>query len=150
MSDRVLTEHDYREIDPRDKRIWLIVFGVLGVGLAALWGLNAIVQDHAAELQSLAESDPDAARRQAAASLRAVLSVITLLNVLVAAFLAWQGMRSLSTGRSPPPGSWIIRGRPVYTGRTAIRVGRILIAAAILLAVATLVMLWLGWGLTAQ
>lgn len=145
-----MTEHDYREIDPRDKRIWLIAFGVLAVGLALLWGLNTVVQNHAAELQTLADSDPAGARRQAAATLRAVLSVITLLNVLVAAFLAWQGVRSLSTGRSPPPGSWIIRGRPVYTGRTAVRVGGILIGAAVVLAVATVVMLWLGWRLTAQ
>ncbi len=144
-----MTEPGYREIDPRDKRLWFLAFGVLAVGLALLWGLNEVVQSHAAELQNLAESDPDGARRQAAASLRTVLSVITLLNVLVAAFLAWQGVRSLTTGRSPPPGSWVIRGRPVYAGRTALRVGRILIAAAVLLAAATVVMLWLGWRLTA-
>ncbi len=142
-------EPEYREIDPRDKRTWVIAFAILVVGLALLWGLNEVVQSHTAELQSLAESDPDGARRQAAASLRTVLSVITLLNVLVAAFLAWQGVRSLSSGRSPPPGSWIIRGRPVYSGRTAVRVGRVLIAAALLLAAATVVMLWLGWRLTA-
>jgi hypothetical protein len=139
----------YREIDFGDWRVRVIGIAALAVAGALVWALGGAVQRHVAELQAAAATNPEAAARRAAASLRALLSILTAGNVAVAAYLAWLGIRVVASDRLPPPGSWIIKGRAVYTGKFAGRIGRLFIVLAVLLVGASFALFWIGWRLTA-
>ena len=139
----------YRVLDPRDWRLWAVGVPVVVVVGVLVWALGALVQRHVAELQSVAVLDPESAARRAAGSLRTALAVTVGSVSLVATYLAWLGVRVWRSGRIPPPGSWIIAGRPVYSGRFAAPIGRLFIVLALLLLAAALGLLWAGWHLTA-
>jgi hypothetical protein len=139
----------YRVIDPRDWRLWAVAVPAIVVMGVLVWALGSVVRDHVAELQSVALRDPESATRRAAASLRTVLAVSVGGAFLVAAYLAWLGVRVWRSGRLPPPGSWIVTGRPVYSGRFAAPIGRLFIALALVLVAVAIGLLWMGWRLTA-
>jgi hypothetical protein len=142
-------DEGYRVVDPRDWRVWAVAVPAIVVMGVLVWALGSVVRHHVAELQSVAILDPASATRRAAASLRAVLAVSVGGAALVAAYLAWLGVRVWRSGRLPPPGSWIVAGRPVYSGRFAAPIGRLFIALAVLLVAAAVGLLWAGWRLTA-
>ncbi len=140
---------DYRVVDPRDWRVRVIAIVALAAIAALAWVIGGAVQRHVAELQALAASDPHAAARRAAVTLRVLLALGIAGNAAVAAYVAWIGIRVVSSDRLPPPGSWIIKGRRVYTGKYAGRIGRLFIALALVLVAASLALFWIGWRLTA-
>jgi hypothetical protein len=139
----------YRVIDPRDWRVWAVAVPAIVVMGVLVWALGSVVQHHVAELQSVAVLDPESAARRAAASLRTVLAISAGGAFLVGTYLAWLGVRVWRSGKLPPPGSWIVAGRPVYSGRFAAPIGRLFIALALLLVAAAIGLLWAGWRLTA-
>jgi hypothetical protein len=139
----------YRVIDPRDWRVWAVAVPAIVVMGVLVWALGSVVQHYVAELQSVAALDPESAARRAAASLRTVLAISAGGAFLVGTYLAWLGVRVWRSGKLPPPGSWIVAGRPVYSGRFAAPIGRLFIALALLLVAAAIGLLWAGWRLTA-
>lgn len=141
------TAHDYRVIDPTDWRLWAVVVPAITLIGALVWILGNAVQHHVAELQSIAAIDPESAVRRAATSLRIAVAVGVGGGFLTAVYLGWLGVRVVQSGCVPPPGAWIVAGRPVYAGRFAFRIGRLLIALAALLAAASAGVLWVGWRL---
>jgi hypothetical protein len=141
-------DEGYRVIDPRDWRLWAVAVPAIVLMGVLVWALGSTVQHHVAELQSLAAHDLESATRRAAASLRAVLAVSVGGALLIATYLAWLDVRVLRSGRLPPPGSWIVAGRPVYSGRFAAPIGRLFVALALLLAGTAIGLLWAGWHLT--
>ena len=140
----------YRVIDPRDWRVRVAFLAALGALAVLFWALSLAIRSHVAALQAVAAIDPDDAARRAASSLRTLFTLMVSGNTMVAAYVAWQGVRVISSGQLPPPGSWIIKGRPVYTGRFARRIGQLFVALAVLLVGASVAMLWFGWSLTAR
>jgi len=140
---------DYREIDPRNWRVRLAALAALALILALAWTLAIAVREHLATLRTVAEIDPAAAARRAGSFLRAMFALLAAGNTIVAAYLLWLGVRVAATGKLPPPGAWIVKGRRVYEGRFARRIGQIFVALAIAVAAASAVMVWLGWRLTA-
>lgn len=141
---------DYRVIDPRDWRVRVTFVFALAVLAVLLWALSLAIRGHVATLQAVAATDPGDAARRAAYSLRTLFTLMAGGNVVVAAYLAWQGVRVIGSRQVPPPGSWILKGRRVYTGRFAPRIGRLFLALAVLLVGASLGLLWLAWRLTAS
>jgi len=140
---------DYREINPRDWRVRLAALAALALILALCWTLALAVREHVAALRAVAETDPATAARRAGSFLRATFALLAAANTVVAAYLLRLGVRVAATGKLPPPGAWIVKGRRVYEGRFVRRVGRIFVLLAILIAGASTVMVWLGWRLTA-
>jgi hypothetical protein len=141
--------NDYRVIDPRDWRVRVALLLALGVLAALCWALSLTIRQHVATLQAVAATDPGDAARRAASSLRTLFTLMAGGNVAVAAYLAWQGVRVIASGQVPPPGSWVFKGRRVYAGRFAPRIGRLFLALAVLLLGASVGLLWLVWRLTA-
>ncbi len=138
----------YRVIDPRDWRLWAVAVAAIVVMGVLVGVLGSVVRHHVAELQSVALQDPESATRRAAASLRTVLAVSAGGAFLVATYVAWLGARVWRSGRLPPPGSWILAGRPVYSGRFAAPIGRLFIVLALLLVAVASGLLGIGWRLT--
>jgi len=103
----------------------LVLWFVLG--LAAAVPLILLVQHlgdaYVEQIERLAEQDPAAAARQALSALRVVFGILALLIAGVGLYLVWLGARARRSGLFPPPGSWVVEGRPVYTGSRATRVG---------------------------
>ena len=141
---------DYREIDTRDWRVRLAALAAIALILALCWTLASAVREHVAVLRTVAETDPAAAARRAGSFLRTTFALLAAGNTVVAAYLLWLGVRVAATGKLPPPGAWIVKGRRVYEGRFVRRIGRILVVLAIAIAAASAVMVWLGWRLTAR
>lgn len=142
--------HDeYRVIDPRDWRVRAAFLVGLVLLVTVLWALGLTIRSHVATLQAVAATDPGDAARRAAQSLRTLFTLMAGGNVVVAAYLAWQGVRVTGSGQVPPPGSWVFKGRRVYAGRFAPRIGRLFVALALLLVGASAGVLWLVWRLTA-
>lgn len=143
-------QDDYRVVDPRDWRVRLALLVALGVVAVSFWALGLVIRDHVATLQAVAATDPGNAARRAASSLRTLITLMAGGNAVLAAYLVWQGLRVLGSGQVPPPGSWIVKGRKVYSGPSARRIGRLLLALAALVGGASVALLWLGWRLTAR
>ena len=141
--------NDYRVIDPRDWRTRVVFLLALGLLAVLFWALSLTIRDHVATLQAVAETDPGDAVRRAASSLRTLFALMVGGNAAVAGYLVWQGVRVIGSGQVPPPGSWIIKGRRVYAGPAARRIGQLFLVLAVLLAGASVALLWLGWRLTA-
>lgn len=103
----------------------LVLWFVLG--LAAAVPLILLVQHlgnaYVDEIEQLAEQDPAAAARQALSALRIVFGTMALLIAGMGLYLAWLGARARRSGVFPPPGTWVVEGRPVYAGSRAARAG---------------------------
>jgi hypothetical protein len=143
-----MTDH-YREIDPRDWRVRVVALAAVGLLLALLWALVLAVRDHVATLKAVAATDPGDAARRAGFFLRRMIALLAAGNVVVAAYLSWVGARVVASGKLPPPGSWIVKGRRIYEGRLARRIGQSFVVLAVVIVAASAGMVWLGWRLTA-
>jgi hypothetical protein len=143
-----MTDH-YREIDPRDWRVRVVALAAVGLLLALLWALGLAVRDHGATLKAVAATDPGDAARRAGFFLRRMIALLAAGNVVVAAYLSWVGARVVASGKLPPPGSWIVKGRRIYEGRLARRIGQSFVVLAVVIVAASAGMVWLGWRLTA-
>jgi len=143
-----MTDH-YREIDPRDWRVRVVALAAVGLLLALLWALVLAVREHVATLKAVAATDPGDAARRAGSFLRTMIALLAAGNVVVAAYLSWVGARVVTSGKLPPPGSWIVKGRRIYEGRLARRIGQSFVVLAVVIVAASAGMVWLGWRLTA-
>jgi len=111
----------HRIVSRRRLAIWFVL------GLAAAVPLILLVQHfgdaYVSEIERLAEQDPAAAARQALAALRIAFGFLAVLIAGLGLYMAWLGARARRAGLFPPPGSWVVEGRPVYTGSRAARAG---------------------------
>jgi hypothetical protein len=125
----------------------------LVLGLAAVAALLALAlwlgirwsEAYAATISRLVQASPEAAAATLERDLRVLAAVNGAAAWAVAGFLVWQGRRALRARMLPPPGSWIVEGQRLRTGREAVAASRLLIflaGALALLGAGLSVLLW--------
>jgi hypothetical protein len=74
-------------------------------------------------LEELARSNPALAAERVRLVLQIALVTTVVFAVSVGAYVAAYGFRAVRSECFPPPGSWIMEGRPVHKGSKAKRLG---------------------------
>jgi hypothetical protein len=119
----------YRVISRREAARWLLACAV--VCAIAIPILLRLADFYAGDLQALARKDTPRALAQARVAIQFVLLSVAALSAAMGACLMWYGYRAARTATLPPPGSWILEGRPVFTGRKAAAIARLYLAAGL-------------------
>ena len=124
-------------------RMSLLILGVVVIvgGLLVMW-----VAGYLNALSELAESDPALAALRARFVLQAALAATVLVAVLVGSYVAWYGYRAVRSECFPPPGSWVIEGRPVQTGSKARALGWVQIILGIAMAGMACAAVYSAWA----
>jgi len=140
------TDHPtYRTISSRELlRITLLVVAVTLVGSFLLVRL---VSGYVNGLEEMAQSHPAEAAERILFVAQLALGVTVVFAVAVGGYVAWYGYRAVRSEHFPPPGSWIIEGRPVHTGAKARRLGWTQIVLGILMAGVACVAVYRTWSL---
>lgn len=112
-------------------RLMLLVFGIAA---AACVLLLQLAQGYLASVSELARTNPGLAAQQIAGLLRLVLVGMVILAIGAGAMVVRYGVRAVRTECFPPPGSWVVEGREIYTGEKARRLGRWQIVLGIVMA----------------
>lgn len=125
-------------------RISLLAIGIAMTGtLLLVW----LVSGYLNGLEELAKSQPALATDRILFVAQVALSVTVIVAVAVGCYVAWYGLRAVRSEYFPPPGSWVIEGRPVHTGAKARRLGWTQIIAGILMACVACAAVYRTWSL---
>jgi len=120
---------------------------VLAIAITAAGLLVWLVSGYLNGLEELAESQPALAADRIFFVAQIALSVTVIVAVAVGSYVAWYGIRAVRSACFPPPGSWVIEGRPVHTGSKARRLGWVQIIAGILMAFVACAAVYRTWSL---
>jgi len=134
---------EYRIVDRKKFAVVLVV--LLSIFSVGVWVSLDRLAEYAEQLEELAVTEP----LEAAASLTQLLRYLAILTGIVLSSLATliirQGWRGWRTASMPPKGSWILKGRRIWTGESAVRIAKFTIAVGALLGalgVASSLILW--------
>ena len=119
----------------------------IGIAMTGTFLLVRLVSGYLNGLEELANSQPALATDRILFVVQMALSVTVIVAVAVGFYVAWYGLRAVRSESFPPPGSWVIEGRPVHTGVKARRLGWIQIIAGILMACAACAAVYRTWSL---
>jgi hypothetical protein len=108
----------YRVFSRRTVLLWFVA--VMLFGELAGWLIQDYLGAYLGELEQMARQDPEAAAERALSTLRIILGAMACLMGITGLYMGRYGYLSLRVGRFPPPGAWIIEGRPSLTGSRAI------------------------------
>lgn len=141
-------QQPYRVIS-RKRAAWLVI------GLLILTGIAAVlIADWTATyltgIGARLESNPEAATAQFQLTLRILAAGQFVLALALVAYLLRFGLRSKRCQMLPPPGSWVVEGRPVRRGEDARRISRIIIGLALVIGIVALAISALIWQMGEQ
>ena len=102
------------------------------------------VRNYLSALAELAQSDPAMAGARASEALFVTLVCTAVVAAAVGAYVVWYGYRAVRAACYPPPGGWVIEGRPVYTGGKARRIGKVQMVLGVAMAAATFATVYLA------
>ncbi len=111
---------------------WVVLI-VIAAG-AGFWLLLWLVSRYLDSIEQLAASDPALAAQRVSVLIQLVLASSFAFALLVGSYLSWYGYRAVKTACFPPPGSWLIEGRPVYHDNQARQLGWLQIVLGVALA----------------
>ncbi len=137
--------YQYRVI----KRQQFIRSAVLTIAVMAIIValLLTLVQMYLAGLVELAELQPALAAQRTSNVLQLVLAIVVVFAVGVGSYAIWYGLRAIKSGSFPPPGAWVIEGRPIHTGDKAQRIALAQIVLGILIPVVACYAVYRAWAL---
>jgi magnesium-transporting ATPase (P-type) len=124
---------------------WMLLIGaavVVGFGLLS-WAATRYLD----QLEQLSQADAALAAQRVSSLVQAVFVSSVVVALLVASFLAWYGYRAVRSECFPPPGSWVVEGRPVYNGGQARRRGWAQIFLGIFMAGVACAVVYRSWSL---
>lgn len=121
----------------------LIVAIALTASLLLIWSVSGYLNG----LEDLAKTQPALATERILFVAQLALGVTVMVAVAVGAYVAWYGIRAVRSECFPPPGSWVIEGRPVQTGSRARRLGWTQIIFGILMACVACAAVYRTWSL---
>jgi len=126
----------------------LVRWSLLIVGIAMLGSLLLIwlVSGYLDSLKDVAQSQPAQAAQRILLVAQVVLVTTVVFAVAVGSYVIRYGYRAVRSECFPPPGSWIIEGRPVYTGSKARKLGWTQIVLGILMAGAACAAVYGTWS----
>ena len=133
----------YRVLSKR--QLVLLLGAVLCLGLLGIWIAMQWVEGLSDRQSELVATDPARAAIELAAQLRLIAAINGTLLLVCGGFLIRYGIKGIGTESMPPVGSWVIQGQPVHTGRKAVVISRLTVAAGmllLLLAGASSLILW--------
>lgn len=119
----------YRVITRREAVRWLLACAV--VCAVAVPFLLRLADSYVGDLQALAREDAARAFAQARIAIQVVVLSVAALSAAVGVYLMWCGYRAVRNQTFPPLGSWVLEGSPVFTGRKAIAIGWLYLAAGL-------------------
>jgi hypothetical protein len=126
-------------------RIGLLTGAVL-LGLA----LNQLVRHHLVSLETLAATDPIAARRRLASEIRiGGLGLFSLIFAL-GAWLIPASLRAARDQRFPPPGMWSVGSVRYVSGPLARRSAYVMLVIGMLLTTCAAAGGWLSWEMATR
>lgn len=125
-------------------RASLLILGIVAVGGGLL---VSMVAGYLNALAELSHSEPALAAQRIRFVLQIALVTTVVFAVLVGSYVASYGYRALRSEIFPPPGSWIVEGRPVHTGRKARLLGRAQIVLGIVMAGVACAAVYSTWAL---
>lgn len=120
---------------------------MISAGAVAVFGLLSwAAAMYLDGLEQLAQTDAALAAQRISSLAQAVFVVSVAVALLVGSFLSWYGFRAVRTQRFPPPGTWVIEGRPVYDGSKARLLGWTQIILGILMALVACATVYRSWS----
>lgn len=121
---------------------------MIGAGAVAVFGLLSWAAARYLDgLEQLAQTDAAQAAQRISSLAQAVFVVSVVVALLVGSFLSWYGYRAARTQCFPPPGTWVIEGRPVYSGTKARLLGWTQILLGIVMAFVACAAVYRSWSL---
>ncbi|NIO43363.1 MAG: hypothetical protein GTO41_26350 [Burkholderiales bacterium] len=139
------TDNLHRVVTRSQLLRWFLVCGL--VAAAGFWLLMSAITRYLDSLERLAESDPVIAAQRVSFVIQVVFVSSIVFAVLIGLYLGWYGYRAVKSECFPPPGSWLIEGRPIYRGRKARRLGWLQIVLGIIMAVLACGVVYRTWAL---
>lgn len=135
----------HRIVSKRQLVRWsmLIVGTVMLCSLLMIW----FVSEYVNSLEELAQSQPAEAAQRIFFVTQIALVTTVVFAVAVGSYVAWYGIRAVRSECFPPPGSWIVEGRPLQTGARARRLGWTQIVLGILMAGVACAAVYRTWSL---
>jgi len=135
----------HRIITKRQLVRWLVpIFAIVVVAGAIML---KIVQIYLAGLTELAATAPTLAAARMSGLLELVFVSTAVFAVGVGSYVVWYGYRAVRSKCFPPPGAWVIEGKPVYTGVKAQWLAWVRIALGIIMPVAAGYAVYRAWVL---
>ena len=120
---------------------------LIGAGAVAVFGLLSWAAARYLDgLEQLAQTDAAQAAQRISSLAQAVLVASVVVALLVGSFLSWYGYRAVRTQTFPPPGTWLIEGRPVHEGSKARLFGWTQIILGILMAFVACAAVYRSWS----
>ncbi|UCH47135.1 MAG: hypothetical protein JSU95_13695 [Betaproteobacteria bacterium] len=124
---------------------WMFMIGAAAV--AFFWLLSWVATKYLDKLEQLSQTDAALAAQRISSMVQAVFVASVVFALLVGSYLAWYGYRAVRSECFPPPGSWVVEGRPVYEGSKARRRGWAQIILGIFMAVVACAVVYRSWSL---
>ncbi|MGD2141697.1 MAG: hypothetical protein PVH25_14990, partial [Burkholderiales bacterium] len=112
------------------------------IALLLVW----LVTGYLGSLEALSHSDPALAAQRIRVVAKIILATTVVIAAAVGGYVAWYGYRAVRSECFPPPGWWIVEGRPVQTGAMARRIGWIQIVLGILMAAVACAAVYRTWA----
>lgn len=120
---------------------------IIGIGAVAVFGLLSWAAARYLDgLEQLAQTDAAQAAQRISSLAETVFIVSVAVALLVGSFLSWYGYRAVRTQCFPPPGTWVIEGRPVYDGSKARLFGWTQIILGIFMAFVACAAVYRSWS----
>ena len=139
------TDTRHRVIKKAQFTRWMLLIGaaaVVGFGLLS-WATTNYLDG----LEQLSQTDVALAALRVSSVVQGVFVACVVFAVLVGSYLAWYGYRAVRSECFPPPGSWVVEGRPIYSGAGARRRGWTQVALGILMAGVVCAVVYRSWSL---
>ena len=125
-------------------RVSLLIFGIAVVGGGLL---VSTVAGYLNVLEEMAQADPVQAAQRVRFVLQVALVATVVIAVAVGSYVSVHGYRAVRSECFPPPGTWIVEGRPVHTGSKARRLGWAQTVLGILMAGVACAAVYSTWAL---
>lgn len=133
----------YRIISRQQLARWLVVTLAIVAVAGAL--MLKFVQIYLAGLAELATVEPALAAARMASVLEIVFVSTAVFAAGIGSYVVWYGYRAVRSRCFPPPGAWVIEGRPVYAGLKAQRLAWVQIVLGIIMPVAACYAVYRAW-----
>ena len=134
----------YRIITRKQLVSWsVLIFAAVAVTGAVML---KIVQIYLAGLAELATTEPALAAERASNVLQLVFVSTTVFATGIGSFVVWYGYRAIRSSSFPPPGAWVIEGRPIHSGAKARRLGWAQIILGVMMAVVASYAVYHAWA----
>ncbi|UCD68924.1 MAG: hypothetical protein JSW48_02140 [Betaproteobacteria bacterium] len=123
----------------------MLLIGAAAVGF--FWLLSWATTKYLDQLEQMSRTDAALAAQRVSSTVQAVFISSVVFALLVGSFLAWYGYRAVRSECFPPPGAWVIEGRPVYDGSKARRRGWAQIILGVVMAGVACAVVYRSWSL---